>query len=61
MTIYAMFGLFMLFGIVKKNGILQVDYTNVLRARAKEDPNEVPGLFSERRVRGRRAPAGSAG
>ncbi len=32
MDIYAMFGLFMLFGIVKKNGILQVDYTNVLRA-----------------------------
>jgi HAE1 family hydrophobic/amphiphilic exporter-1 len=33
LEIYAMFGLFMLFGIVKKNGILQVDYTNVLRSR----------------------------
>ncbi len=33
LDVYAMFGLFMLFGIVKKNGILQVDYTNVLRAR----------------------------
>ena len=30
---YAIFGLFMLAGIVKKNGIMQVDYTNVLRAR----------------------------
>jgi HAE1 family hydrophobic/amphiphilic exporter-1 len=33
LDIYAMFGLFMLFGIVKKNGILQVDYTNVLIAK----------------------------
>jgi HAE1 family hydrophobic/amphiphilic exporter-1 len=33
MDIYAMFGLFMLVGIVKKNGILQVDATNQLRAK----------------------------
>jgi HAE1 family hydrophobic/amphiphilic exporter-1 len=33
MDLYAMFGLFMLVGIVKKNGILQVDAANQLRAR----------------------------
>jgi HAE1 family hydrophobic/amphiphilic exporter-1 len=33
LNVFALFGLFMLFGIVKKNGILQVDYTNTLRAR----------------------------
>jgi HAE1 family hydrophobic/amphiphilic exporter-1 len=36
LNVFALFGLFMLFGIVKKNGILQVDYTNTLRARGME-------------------------
>jgi HAE1 family hydrophobic/amphiphilic exporter-1 len=35
MDIYAMFGLFMLVGIVKKNGILQVDATNQLRTAGR--------------------------
>ncbi|MDB5340410.1 MAG: mdtB [Planctomycetaceae bacterium] len=39
MDLYAMFGLFMLIGIVKKNGILQVDKTNELRTAGMErDP-----------------------
>jgi len=33
LTIFSIMGIFMLFGIVKKNAILQVDYTNTLRKR----------------------------
>lgn len=33
LTIFGLMGMFMLFGIVKKNSILQVDYTNTLRAK----------------------------
>jgi HAE1 family hydrophobic/amphiphilic exporter-1 len=33
LNIYSIFGMFLLMGVVKKNAILQVDYTNVLRAR----------------------------
>jgi len=47
LTIFSILGVFLLFGIVKKNGILQVDYTNVLRARAAQDPNEVPAAFRD--------------
>jgi len=32
-TMFGIMGIFMLFGIVKKNAILQVDYTNTLRAK----------------------------
>ena len=33
MNIFSAIGILMLFGVVKKNAILQVDYTNVLRQR----------------------------
>jgi len=35
LNIYAVMGLFLLMGVVKKNAILQVDFTNVLRARGR--------------------------
>lgn len=35
LNIYSVMGLFLLMGVVKKNAILQVDFTNVLRARGK--------------------------
>ncbi len=35
LNIYSIFGLFLLMGVVKKNAILQVDYTNTLRARGR--------------------------
>ena len=53
MGMYAILGIFLLFGIVKKNGILQVDYTNVLRRRAAEDPTQ----SSPSRMPAARAPA----
>jgi hydrophobic/amphiphilic exporter-1 (mainly G- bacteria), HAE1 family len=47
LTLFSVLGLFLLFGIVKKNGILQIDYTNVLRARAAVEPATVPAAWRD--------------
>ncbi|MFN9509756.1 MAG: efflux RND transporter permease subunit [Planctomycetota bacterium] len=50
LDLYAMFGLFMLIGIVKKNGILQIDKTNELRREgAKRDAAILEANFTRLR------------
>jgi HAE1 family hydrophobic/amphiphilic exporter-1 len=48
LDLFAMLGLFMLFGIVKKNGILQVEYTNQLR---KQGLSRTEAILAANKVR----------
>ena len=50
LNIYSVMGMFILIGVVKKNGILQVDYTNTLRARGM-DRYEAQMLANKVRLR----------
>jgi HAE1 family hydrophobic/amphiphilic exporter-1 len=48
LDLFAVLGLFMLFGIVKKNGILQVEYTNQLR---KQGMDRTSAILAANKVR----------
>jgi hydrophobic/amphiphilic exporter-1 (mainly G- bacteria), HAE1 family len=45
LTMFSVLGVFLLFGIVKKNGILQIDYTNVMRKAVADDPEHIHEIF----------------
>lgn len=50
LNIYSIMGMFILIGVVKKNGILQIDYTNTLRSRGM-DKFEAQMLANKVRLR----------